>query len=119
MGSPMASSHWLTSFGDHWSAISTMQDDEVGATFGNFVATEDELRPAPMDEVEADPRLVLLRPPMLPRLPVMPLPRLMEGDRPNLGTLNQEFLLPDSYKNLGQFIFRDFQKLLSQNRKPT
>lgn len=72
-----------------------MQEDEVGATLGNFVVV---LIPAPMDEVEVDPRFVLLRPPTLPMLPVMPLPMLTEGERPNLGTLNQEFLLPDSYK---------------------
>ena len=101
MGNPTASNHWLTSVGDHCKAISTMQEEDVGAVFG----TLEEDMEIDIDEVEAEPKLApkFIDPipeaaelTMLPDKPLL-LPNPMDGVRTNLGTRNQEFRrLPDS-----------------------
>ena len=88
IGNPMASSHWLTSLGDHCKAISIRHDDDVWADFGaNF-----ELLILEADDVDAEPNSD-----EVPRvLDAAKEDNVMEGDLPNLGTRNQEFLRPDS-----------------------
>ena len=92
MGKPMASNHWLTSLGDHWTAISTMQEDE-SPNFRLPPVTVEAL--VAIDEVEAEAPSAWLRSSLLPS-------KLMEGERerPNFGTRNQEFRrCPDSWND--------------------
>ena len=76
-----------------------MQEDDDGAVLGILEDTE-----ADIDEVEAEPKVV----PRDPwELADIPLPRLIEGDRPNLGTRNQELRRPVSWKNNFYCTFSD------------
>ncbi len=65
-----------------------MQELELGAVLGILEDTE-------ADIDEAEPKAVRPKEPEQ-ELALIPLPKLKLGVRPNLGTLNQEFLLPVS-----------------------
>ena len=89
MGSPTASNHWQTSYGDHCKAISTIQEVVVISVLGNLEAAA---VPADIDEVEADPppTMPVAMPPEMP-LDAPPPVKLKVGDLANFGTLNHEF----------------------------